>query len=140
MPWFVKQERFLRPYAAMKPHLEAHRRWVEDLRADGVAIRSGYLVDAEGRPGGGGLLLLEAPDHASAEALVRRDPMVISGGVEWWLQRWVPLAATAQGSTSCSSFGLSMAKARPRWPSWAFWLWSISAKVRPASGTWNTGS
>jgi uncharacterized protein YciI len=91
MPWFVKQETFLRPYAAMKPHLEAHRRWVEELRRSGVAIRSGYLVDAEGRPGGGGLLLLEAPDHASAEALVRRDPMVISGGVDWRLQRWVPV-------------------------------------------------
>jgi uncharacterized protein YciI len=91
MPWFVKQETFLRPYAAMQPHLEAHRRWVQELRASGVAISSGYLVDGEGRPGGGGLLLLQAADHAAAEALVRRDPMVRSGGVSWQLQRWVPV-------------------------------------------------
>ena len=41
MPWFVKQETFLRPYAAMKPHLEAHRLWVEQLRQEGVVISGG---------------------------------------------------------------------------------------------------
>jgi uncharacterized protein YciI len=90
MPWFVKQETFLRPYSAMKPHLEAHRRWVEQLRADGVVISSGYLVDGEGRPGGGGLLQLQAANYAEAEALVLEDPMVRSGGVEWRLQEWRP--------------------------------------------------
>jgi uncharacterized protein YciI len=90
MAWFVKQETFLRPYAAMQPHLEAHRRWVQELRASGVAISSGYLVDGEGRPGGGGLLLLQADDYAAAQALVQADPMVRSGGVSWVLQRWVP--------------------------------------------------
>ena len=90
MPWFVKQETFLRPYAAMKPHLAAHRAWVEQLRQEGVVISSGYLVDGEGQPGGGGLLLLQAEDHAAAEALVRRDPMLISGGVKWRLEQWRP--------------------------------------------------
>ncbi|MBM5795248.1 MAG: hypothetical protein FJ049_03865 [Cyanobacteria bacterium M_surface_7_m2_037] len=91
MPWFVKQETFLRPYSAMKPHLEAHRRWVEQLRGEGVVISSGYLVDSAGQPGGGGLLLLEAADYAAAEALVRRDPMVLSGGVDWRLEQWRPV-------------------------------------------------
>ena len=90
MPWFVKQETFLRPYAVMKPHLAAHRRWVEELRQKGVVISSGYLVDGEGQPGGGGLLVLEAPSHAEAESLVQRDPMVLSGGVDWQLQQWRP--------------------------------------------------
>ena len=90
MPWFVKTEQFLRPYSAMKPHLEAHRRWVEQLRADGVVISSGYLVDGAGQPGGGGLLLLEAASYAEADALVRDDPMLHSGGVDWQLQQWRP--------------------------------------------------
>jgi uncharacterized protein YciI len=89
VPWFVKQETFLRPYAAMKRHLEAHRLWVEQLRKEGVVISSGYLVDGEGRPGGGGLLLLEATDHASAEALIRQDPMLRSGCVTWSLHGWI---------------------------------------------------
>jgi uncharacterized protein YciI len=90
VPWFVKQETFLRPYAAMKPHLEAHRLWVEQLRQEGVVISSGYLVDGQGQPGGGGLLLLEAASYPEAESLVHRDPMVISGGVNWRLQQWRP--------------------------------------------------
>ncbi|MEY3929938.1 MAG: hypothetical protein RLZZ516_1648 [Cyanobacteriota bacterium] len=91
VPWFIKQETFLRPYTAMKPHLEAHRAWVAELRTAGVVISSGYLVDGAGRPGGGGLLVLQAADHAAAERLVRRDPMVRSGGVDWRLERWMPV-------------------------------------------------
>ena len=63
--------------------------WVRDLRGQGVRISSGYLVDGEGRPGGGGPLVLEAEDHASAEALIRQDPMVRCGGVDWTLQQWI---------------------------------------------------
>jgi uncharacterized protein YciI len=92
MSWFIKQETFRRPYAAMKPHLAAHRAWVAELRERGVRISSGYLVDGEGRPGGGGLLLLEADDFASAEALIKEDPMVASGLVDWSLQQWISAA------------------------------------------------
>ena len=88
--WFVKTERFLRPYAAMRPHLQAHRLWVEGLRAQGVPISSGYLVDAEGQPGGGGLLLVQCAGYAEAAALVAQDPMLLSGTVEWQLQEWRP--------------------------------------------------
>jgi uncharacterized protein YciI len=90
VPWFVKTETFRLPYSAMCPHLKAHRVWVEQLRRRGVTISSGYLVDGLGRPGGGGLLLLEAADYATAEALIQQDPMVLSGGVHWQLSQWCP--------------------------------------------------
>jgi uncharacterized protein YciI len=89
MPWFIKRETFRLPYDHLRPHLAAHRAWVEGLRERGVRISSGYLVDGRGQPGGGGLLLLEAEDHASAEALILQDPMVRSGGVEWSLHQWI---------------------------------------------------
>ena len=89
MPWFIKRESFLRPHAELKPHLAAHRSWVEELRSRGLRISSGYLVDGDGRPGGGGLLLLEAADHASAEALILEDPVVASGLVDWSLHQWI---------------------------------------------------
>lgn len=92
MPWFIKTETIRLPPAEVAPQLAAHRAWVAQLRQRGVRISSGYLVDGAGRPGGGGLLLLEAADHASAEALIREDPMVRSGGVDWTLQRWMPVA------------------------------------------------
>jgi uncharacterized protein YciI len=90
MPWFIKTETFRVPHEQARPHIHAHRAWVRRLQAEGVAISSGYLVDAEGRPGGGGLLLLEATDHSAAEALVREDPMIRSGCVDWQLQGWIP--------------------------------------------------
>lgn len=90
MKLFVKTETFLRPYGEMKPHLDAHRRWVEQQRVEGLVLSSGYLVDGEGQPGGGGLLLLQAVDYREAEALIQQDPMVLSGGVEWTLQQWRP--------------------------------------------------
>ena len=89
MPWFIKTETIRVPHAAVAPHLKAHCAWVEQLRQQGVRISSGYLVDGDGRPGGGGLLLLEASDHAAAEALIRQDPMLISGSVDWRLQQWI---------------------------------------------------
>jgi uncharacterized protein YciI len=89
MPWFIKTETIRVPHAEVVPHLQAHRAWVEQLRREGVRISSGYLVDGDGRPGGGGLLLLEASDHAAAEALIRQDPMLTSGSVDWSLQQWI---------------------------------------------------
>ena len=92
MPWFIKRETFCLPHANLRSDLAAHRAWVAELRARGVRISSGYLVDGEGQPGGGGLLLLEADDYASAEALIRQDPMVRGGGVDWTLHQWIGAA------------------------------------------------
>lgn len=89
MPWFIKRETFRVDPAGQRQLVADHHRWVAEQGALGIRISSGYLVDAAGRPGGGGLLLLEAADHASAEALIRRDPIVRSGLVEWQLHRWV---------------------------------------------------
>jgi uncharacterized protein YciI len=89
MPWFVKSETFRVPHEQVRPHLSAHRSWVERLRAEGLQISSGYLVDGRGRPGGGGLLLLEAADYTTAEAIIREDPIVRSGCVVWQLHGWI---------------------------------------------------
>jgi uncharacterized protein YciI len=89
VPWFIKRETFREPHATMAPHLAAHRAWVVGLRQRGVRISSGYLVDGTGQPGGGGLLLLEAEDHATAQSLILQDPMVRSGGVDWSLHQWI---------------------------------------------------
>jgi len=89
MAWFIKTETFRGSAAEAAPHLAAHRAWVRELRSRGIRISSGYRVDGQGRPGGGGLLLLEATDHASAEALIRQDPMVRSGCVTWELHGWI---------------------------------------------------
>ncbi len=89
--WFVKTETFVKhkTFPEIRPHLEAHKEWVAALRADGDVITSGYRVDELGKPGGGGLMLFAAADHAAAEALVLKDPLVANGCVDWALNGWI---------------------------------------------------
>ena len=97
MPWFVKHEAFTAaamalPIEQRRPHLEAHRGWVEQESAAGRRIRSGFLVDGQQRPGGGGLLIFEAASYAEALAWVQGDPMIQAALVSWTLQEWIPVS------------------------------------------------
>ena len=72
--------------------LEAHRRWVLQEAALGRRVRSGYLVDGDRRPGGGGLLIFEATTFPEALAWVENDPMIQACLVDWQLQEWIPVS------------------------------------------------
>ena len=91
LPWFVKTETFKKSltFPQIRPHLEAHKEWVAELRAEGVSITSGYRVDENGKPGGGGLMLFAAEDYAAAEKLVRCDPLIANECVDWQLNQWI---------------------------------------------------
>jgi len=97
VPWFIKHETFTPETVALslaqrRPHLEAHRTWVEAQRAAGIAIASGFLVDENSQPGGGGLLMVQAASFEAALELVQQDPMISGGLVTWSLQEWRPVA------------------------------------------------
>lgn len=87
--WFCKTEQFKRPFPEVKPFLEEHKLWVLSLRRQGYCITSGYRVDAEGNPGGGGLMFLAAKSHEEALKLVRQDPLVANDCVDWQLNGWI---------------------------------------------------
>ena len=96
MAWFIKTETFTAETAALtieqrRPFLEAHRRWVVQEAAVGRRLRSGFLVDSDRRPGGGGLLIFEASSYADALNWVSQDPMIVAGLVVWQLQEWIPV-------------------------------------------------
>ena len=90
--WFCKTETFKPslPFPEIKPHLDAHTEWVQDLRASGeICIVSGYRVDSNGRPGGGGLMFLAAKSYQEAYDLVaKNDPLIVNGCVDWELNGW----------------------------------------------------
>ena len=97
MPWFIKHETFTAETLALpldqrRRHLESHRAWVEQESAAGRRIRSGFLVDGQQRPGGGGLLIFEAASYAEALAWVQQDPMIQAALVSWTLQEWIPVS------------------------------------------------
>lgn len=87
--WFCKTEQFKRPYPEVKPYLDEHKRWVQLLRRQGHCITSGYRVDSEGKPGGGGLMLFAAKNYAEALLLVQQDPLVKNDCVDWVLNGWI---------------------------------------------------
>ena len=96
MYWFVKTEQFCKPFPEVKLHLEAHRAWVRSLREQAnntgqlsVSIVSGYRVDENDKPGGGGLMIFAAKDYNSAEEFVRNDPLIINECVNWQLNKWI---------------------------------------------------
>ena len=92
LKWYVKTETFVadKPFPEIAPHLAAHKEWVATLRKEGsVQITSGYRVDENDRPGGGGLMLFAASDYSSALALVEQDPLVANGCGDWQLNRWI---------------------------------------------------
>mmetsp|Transcript_13326 Transcript_13326/g.19960 ORF Transcript_13326/g.19960 Transcript_13326/m.19960 type:complete len:153 (+) Transcript_13326:1-459(+) len=93
MKWFVKTEQFCKPYPQVKPYLEAHREWVRSLREDNTEqqiVVSGYRVDENNKPGGGGLMIFAAKDHDAAVAFVNEDPLIQHECVEYKLNRWIP--------------------------------------------------
>jgi len=87
--WFCKTEQFKRPYPEVKPFLDQHKEWVQSLRRQGVAMTSGFRVDAEGKPGGGGLMFLAARNYEEALELVQQDPLVSNDCVDWKLNGWI---------------------------------------------------
>ena len=96
MPWFIKQETFTAAMTSLSAedrrlHCHAHRCWVEAQRDAGIAMASGFLVDDQHKPGGGGLLVFEAQSYESAIALIRADPMIARNLVDWTLHEWKPV-------------------------------------------------
>jgi len=96
MPLFIKTERFTKETLNLLPeernkYLAQHKYWVEKLIASGEKLSTGYLTNKERQPGGGGLLVIEAPSFAAAKEVLEQDPMIANNLVSWELQEWVPL-------------------------------------------------
>jgi uncharacterized protein YciI/ribosomal protein S18 acetylase RimI-like enzyme len=88
--WFIKTEQFCKPFPQVQPHLKAHVQWVQQLRATGtIGITSGYRVDAHGKPGGGGFMILAANSYQDAMELVLQDPLIVNECVTWELNGWI---------------------------------------------------
>ena len=98
MAWFIKTETFTAAFRALagperSALLQAHRDWVQARRAGGVVpMASGFLVDAQRQPGGGGLLVLQAGSHQEALTLIHQDPLIAGGWVDWQLHEWIAAA------------------------------------------------
>ena len=97
MPLFIKTERFTSSTIKLLPSIRAkyltnHKNWVKELRKAGKNLTSGYLVNKNHEPGGGGFLVIEATSFDEAKCIIKEDPMIKNNLVAWDLHEWVPVA------------------------------------------------
>ena len=93
MPLFVKTEKFKNttlelPIDERRKFLLMHKEWVKNIIRSGIQIQSGYLLNHQKKPGGGGLLILEAKDYLTAKKIIEKDPMIKYELVIWDLHEW----------------------------------------------------
>ena len=96
MPIFIKTEKFKDETLRLsknerKIFLLMHKKWVENIRQSGNYIHSGYLINKNKMPGGGGLLIFEAKDYLTAKKIIENDPMIKYELVVWDLQEWISI-------------------------------------------------
>lgn len=70
------------------PHVPAHFEYVVELEKRGVLFMAGPFLDADGRPGESGMLVVRAADRAEAEALAAADPFHSSGARGFRVEEW----------------------------------------------------
>ena len=95
MPFFVKTEIIKKEYLInndlKRKIIAEHINWIKKLKKDGLNIKSGFLIDEFKKPGGGGLLIIEMNNYTNALEIIKNDPMITNGLVEWKLNEWVDL-------------------------------------------------
>ncbi len=94
MPFFIKTEKFTKKTLSLrledrKKYLTEHKDWVQNLKESGFNISSGYLINNQKKPGGGGVLVLEAESFEQAKFLILQDPIIKNNLVTWEINEWV---------------------------------------------------
>ena len=95
MPIFIKTELIKKQYLSQKTIrkkiINAHVKWIKELKNKGILIKSGFLVDELKQPGAGGLLMIEIDTYKDALKIIKNDPMIKNNLVEWKLSEWVDI-------------------------------------------------
>jgi len=93
MPFFVKTETIKKEYLInndfKRKIINEHIDWIKKLKKEGINIKSGFLINESKNPGDGGLLILEMNNYKNALKIIKNDPMIKNGIVEWKLNEWV---------------------------------------------------
>ncbi|MBX2862201.1 MAG: YciI family protein [Leptolyngbyaceae cyanobacterium MAG.088] len=83
MVWFVKIERGIVNKPIFDQFVPDHVAYVKDLIAKGHQAKTGYWAER-----GGGMLLFQASSLEEAEAIVKADPLIQNGCVNYELHEW----------------------------------------------------
>jgi len=99
MPFFIKTEMIREIYLQnkkikIKEIIQEHKTWIKSLKAKGLKIKSGFLVNEKKEAGGGGFLIIECDSYHIALDIVKQDPMIKNKIVDWKLHEWINVCTT----------------------------------------------
>lgn len=83
MPWFVKIEKGIVSKENFDRYVDDHITYVKQLIIDGHEAKTGYWAEL-----GGGMMIFKADSRDEAEFIVKNDPLVKNGCVEYELHQW----------------------------------------------------
>ncbi len=83
MRWFVKIESGIVSKKVFDQYVPAHKKYVQELINQGHEAKTGYWGDY-----GGGMLLFKADSLEEAEAIVKKDPLIVNNCVDYELHEW----------------------------------------------------
>ena len=83
MPWFVKIETGIVSKKVFDQYVRDHQKYVQELIEQGHEAKTGYWGDY-----GGGMLLFRANSLPEAEAIVKKDPLIVNHCVEYEVHQW----------------------------------------------------
>ena len=97
MPFFIKTETIKKLYlknsnTKRKEVIKEHQNWIKSLKAKGYKIKSGFLINENKSPGGGGVLIIECDSYKSALGIITQDPMIQNKIVNWKLFEWIDIS------------------------------------------------
>tara|TARA_Y100001968_G_C19375111_1_gene727197 strand:+ start:492 stop:788 length:297 start_codon:yes stop_codon:yes gene_type:complete len=93
MSIYLKKEKLKLNVKKLNKYLiKEHIDWVEKLNLSGIYASTGYLIDKNYLPGGGGILILKANNYQEAKKIIEDDPIILSGEVEWEIYEWTLIA------------------------------------------------
>ncbi len=87
MPIFVKIEEGKVDKSTFDQYVPAHHAYVRELIARGHKAKSGYWAKR-----GGGMMIFEAESMEQAQAIVKEDPLIKNGCVDYQLYEWCLVA------------------------------------------------
>lgn len=83
MAWFVKIEKGIVSKENFDKYVDDHISYVNQLIIDGHEAKTGYWAEL-----GGGMMIFKADSRDEAELIIKNDPLVRNGCVEYELHQW----------------------------------------------------
>ena len=87
---FIINLHYIRPLSEVEQHLSAHRAYLDHYYQSGI-----FLLSGRKEPRDGGIILAQASDRETIEAVVREDPFYQARVADYQIIEFIPSKSAA---------------------------------------------